>query len=262
MERPRVSLCIWSMKPAWTAERFRKCASALRTAIDVRLRSIVALALFLPFAMCAPLAGQERNAHISVAPKVTSEDLLVQPSGENWPRYNGDYSGRRYSRLDQINASNAAKLRAAWVFHPGNSENLEVTPIVVRGIMYVTSANDTFALDARTGRAVWHYHRPISAGLLDDAAAHKNRGVAVLGNSVFVETDDAHLLSLDARSGGLLWDVQYADKTKHYGATSAPLVVKNLVVVGTSGGDSGVRGFLAAFDAATGKRKWQLWTIP
>jgi len=212
--------------------------------------------------MCAPLAGQERNAHISVAPKVTSEDLLVQPSGENWPSYNGDYSGRRYSRLDQINASNAAKLRAAWVFHPGNSENLEVTPIVVRGIMYVTSANDTFALDARTGRAVWHYHRPISAGLLDDAAAHKNRGVAVLGNSVFVETDDAHLLSLDARSGGLLWDVQYADKTKHYGATSAPLVVKNLVVVGTSGGDSGVRGFLAAFDAATGKRKWQLWTIP
>jgi alcohol dehydrogenase (cytochrome c) len=229
----------------------------------VKLRSTIHLVLFLLLAIDAQLsAAQERNAHISVAPNVTSEDLLAQPIGENWTSYNGDYTGRRYSRLDQINTSNAAKLRAAWVFHPGNAQNLEVTPVVIRGLMYVTSANDTFALDARTGREVWHYHRPISSGLLDDAAAHKNRGVAVLGNSVFVETDDAHLLSLDARSGGLLWDVQYADKAKHYGATSAPLIVKNLVVVGTSGGDSGVRGFLAAFDAATGKRKWQLWTIP
>ena len=104
--------------------------------------------------------------------------------------------------------------------------------------------------------------RPVSSGLLDDAASHKNRGVAVWQNSVFVETDDAHLLALDARSGGLLWDVEYADKTKHYGATGAPLVVKDAVIVGTSGGDSGVRGFLAAFDAASGKKKWQRWTIP
>jgi alcohol dehydrogenase (cytochrome c) len=101
--------------------------------------------------------------------------------------------------------------------------------------MFVTSANDVFALDARTGRQLWHYPRPVSSGLLDDAAAHKNRGVAVWQNSVFVETDDAHLLSLDARSGGLLWDVEYADKTKGYGATSAPLVVMNQVIVGTSG---------------------------
>ena len=193
---------------------------------------------------------------------VSQDDLLSQPVGANWPSYNGDYTGRRYSNLSEINTANVSQLRAAWVFHPGNSQVIEATPVVVRGIMYVTSANDTFALDSRTGRVLWHHQRPVSSGLLDDAAVHKSRGVAVWHDSVFMETDDAHLLCLDARSGGLRWDVAYADKTKHYGATSAPLVVKDYVIVGTSGGDSGVRGFLAAYDAATGKKKWHLWTIP
>ena len=207
-----------------------------------------------------PLTGQERA--VVSASAVGAEDLLASPVETNWTSYNGDYSGRRYSALREINTANVHQLRAAWVFHPGNSQNLETTPVVVRGVGFVTSANDVFALDARTGRQLWHYHRPVSSGLLDDAAAHKNRGAAVWQDSVFVETDDAHLLSLDARSGGLRWDVEYADKTKHYGATGAPLVVKDTVIVGTSGGDSGVRGFLAAFDAGTGRKKWQLWTIP
>jgi len=193
---------------------------------------------------------------------VRADDLLQTPVTANWTSYNGDYTGRRYSALRQINTGNVHKLRAAWVFHPGNSQNLETTPVVVRGVMFVTSANDVFALDARTGRKLWHYARSISPGLLDDAAAHKNRGVGVWKNSVFVETDDAHLLALDIRSGALLWDVEYADKTKHYGATSAPLVVKDQVIVGTSGGDSGVRGFIASYDAATGNKKWLRWTIP
>ena len=181
------------------------------------------------------------------------DDLGAQPVGANWTSYNGDYTGRRFSSLREINPQNVAQLRAAWVFHPGNSERLEGTPVVVNGIMYLTSANDAFALDARTGRVVWHHQRPMSTGLLDDAAAHHNRGVGVWRNFVYMETDDAHLLCLDARSGNLLWDVEYADKKKHYGATSAPLVVKDEVIVGTSGGDSGVRGFLAAYDALTGK---------
>ena len=188
--------------------------------------------------------------------------MLARPPGADWTSYNGDYTGRRYSNLREITVANVARLQAAWTFHPGNSQRLEATPVVVRGVMYVTSANDTFALDAGTGRVLWHHARPVSSGLLDDAAAHKNRGVAVWRNSVFMQTDDAHLLSLDARSGALLWDIQYADKARHYGATGAPLVVKDTVIVGTSGGDSGVRGFLAAYDANTGTLKWRFWTIP
>jgi alcohol dehydrogenase (cytochrome c) len=207
-----------------------------------------------------PLIAQQAGA--SSALDVNADDLVKTPVAENWPSYNGDYSGRRFSSLNQINKTNVGQLRAAWVFHPGNTQRLEATPVVVRGVMYVTSANDVFALDARTGRSLWHYSRPVSSGLLDDAAAHKSRGVAVWQHFVYSETDDAHLLCLDARSGNLLWDVQYADKAKHYGGTSAPLAIKDSVIVGTSGGDSGVRGFLVAFDALTGKMKWHLWTIP
>jgi len=206
--------------------------------------------------------AQEKEAHSSSVLDVNREDLLTRPVGENWPSYNGDYTGRRFSSLREINAGNVAQMRAAWVFHPGNSQRLEATPVVIRGVMYVTSANDVFALDASTGRILWHYARPVSSGLLDDAAAHKNRGVAVWEHFVYTETDDAHLLCLDARAGNLLWDVQYADKLKQYGATSAPLVVKDEVIVGTSGGDSGVRGFVAAYDARTGTLKWHQWTIP
>jgi alcohol dehydrogenase (cytochrome c) len=220
--------------------------------------------VFLLAAACCggSALGQQVSSPAKVSQQVSAEDLTAQPVGDNWTSYNGDYTGRRYSSLQHINPSNVARLKAAWVFHPGNSQNLEVTPVVVRGLMFITSSNDVFALDARAGRQIWHYHRPVSAGLLDDAAAHKNRGVGVWQNYVFVETDDAHLLKLDARSGNLLWDVEFADKTKHYGATSAPLVVKDTVIVGTSGGDSGVRGFVAAYDAATGKPKWRFWTIP
>ncbi len=216
----------------------------------------------LAWVAVVPMKAQQSQAPVTADTDVSDKDLLMQPTSANWTSYNGDYTGRRYSSLHDINVANVAKLRAAWVFHPGNSKNLEATPVVINGVMYVTSANDVFALDARTGRIVWHYQRPISSGLLDDAAAHKNRGVAVWQHFVYSETDDAHLLCLDARSGGLRWDVEYAEKSKHYGATSAPLVVKGTVIVGTSGGDSGVRGFLAAYDAMTGKLRWKFWTIP
>jgi alcohol dehydrogenase (cytochrome c) len=209
-----------------------------------------------------PAAAQQGQAPVVVDLNVSADDLGAQPPAANWTSYNGDYTGRRYSALHEITAQNVTQLRASWIFHSSNSERLEVTPVVVGGVMYVTSANDAFALDARTGRVLWHHPRPVSAGLLDDAAAHKNRGVGVWRNFVYMETDDAHLLCLDARSGHLLWDVAYADKAKQYGATSAPLIVKDEVIVGTSGGDSGVRGFVAAYDAVSGHLKWRFWTIP
>jgi alcohol dehydrogenase (cytochrome c) len=193
---------------------------------------------------------------------ISASDLLASPPGANWLSYNGDYSGRRYSGLDEITPANVANLRAQWVFHPQNSTSLEGTPLVANGLMFMTSANDAFALDARTGRVIWHYSRPVTEGLIDDASSHHSRGAALWHSRLYLETDNAHLLCLDARSGHLLWDVAYAQNNKNYGATSAPLAVKDKVLVGTSGGDDGVRGFVAAFDAETGKECWRFWTIP
>jgi len=232
--------------------------------VPIEMKRHLGLLALLVIATCiAPrLIAQQNASTANSALHVDAEDLLKTPIGDNWPSYNGDYTGRRFSSLREISTSNVGQLHAAWVFHPGNTQRLEATPVVVRGVMYLTSANDVFALDASTGRSLWHYSRPISSGLLDDAAAHKSRGVAVWDHFVYSETDDAHLLCLDARSGNLLWDVQYADKVKQYGGTSAPLIVKDEVIVGTSGGDSGVRGFVAAFDAQKGTLRWKLWTIP
>jgi alcohol dehydrogenase (cytochrome c) len=208
-------------------------------------------------------AAQSRNdIPISVSIDVPPSSLLIRPTAENWPSYNGDYSGQRYTALAQITPKNVDQLRAQWVFHSSNSSSLEATPVVVNGLMFMTAANDAFALDARSGRVVWHDARPVTEGLVDDASSHHNRGVGVWHSRVYMETDNAHLLCLDARSGHLLWDIPYAEGNANYGATSAPLVVKDKVLVGTSGGDDGVRGFIAAFDCMTGKEAWRFWTIP
>jgi alcohol dehydrogenase (cytochrome c) len=210
-----------------------------------------------------PAAAQDTGkTSISAAIDVQPQQLAVRPVGANWLSYNGDYTGARYSGLDQISAKNVAHLRAQWVFHAPNSSNLEVTPVAVDGLMFVTSANDAYALDGQTGREIWHFSRPVTEGLIDDASQHHNRGVGIWRNRIYLETDNAHLLCLDARSGHLIWDVPYTDGNKNYGATSAPLVVKDKVVVGTSGGDDGVRGFVSAFDTETGRLAWRFWTIP
>ena len=207
-------------------------------------------------------SGSQSKASSATMLDVRAQDLLVQPVGAMWPSYNGDYTGRRFSNLDQITTKNVAQLQAQWVFHASVPSDLEVTPVVVGGLMLVGAANDVYALDARTGRTIWHYERAVSQGLIDDASQHHNRGVAVWHNRVYIETDNAHLLCLDGRSGNLLWDIAYTDGNKNYGATSAPLIVKDKVLVGTSGGDDGVRGFLAAFNAESGKLAWRFWTVP
>src|SRR6202008_4511448 len=218
--------------------------------------------LFFILNAAALFAQSAQTASISTRIDVQPSQLLSAPVSANWLSYNGDYTGQRYSALREINVSNVSQLRAQWAFHVPTSNRLEVTPVVVDGIMFVTSANDAYALDAQTGRTLWHYARPITEGLIDDASQHHNRGVAIWHSRVYMETDNAHLLCLDARSGHLLWDVAYTDGNKNYGATSAPLVVHDKVLVGTSGGDDGVRGFVAAYDAGTGKEQWRFWTIP
>jgi alcohol dehydrogenase (cytochrome c) len=204
----------------------------------------------------------DQPTQVSAAVDVLPADLTARQLGANWVSYNGDYSGKRFSSLSQISTSNVNQLQAQWVFHTNNSDRMEVTPVVVNGVMFVTAGNETYSLDATTGREIWRNVRAHSEGLIDDASRHISRGVALWHSKVFRLTDNAHLLCLDARSGNLLWDVAYADWNKNYGATGAPLVVNDKVIVGTSGGDDGVRGFVAAYDANSGKMLWRFWTIP
>jgi alcohol dehydrogenase (cytochrome c) len=183
-------------------------------------------------------------------------------SDVDWPTYHGDLSGNRYTSLDQIDKSNVARLSPRFLFTVAGASRLQVTPIVADGILYVTNANECYALDAGNGRTIWHYRRPRTEGLSGDASAGINRGVAVSGDRVFMVTDHAHLLALHRFTGRLLWETEMADFRQNYGATSAPLAVEGLVISGSSGGDEGARGFVAAFDEETGREVWRFWTVP
>ncbi len=183
-------------------------------------------------------------------------------SQTDWPGYNGDSGGNRYTKLSQITPANVARLAPKWVFALPGTGRLEVTPVVVEGIMYVSSANECYALDAGSGRQLWHFRRGKTPGMAGDASSGINRGVAVAGNRVFMETDAAHIIALNRFTGEVLWDTEMADWHLNYFATSAPLTAGNLVVGGVGGGEHGSRGFVAAFDQATGKEAWRFWTIP
>jgi PQQ-dependent dehydrogenase (methanol/ethanol family) len=191
-------------------------------------------------------------------------DAVEHPAKGNWPSYNGTLDGNRSSPLDQINPTNASKLRLQWTY-PINFPGLETTPVVVDGVMYVTGSNQVFALSGKTGREIWRCERPKSPGstISGDAAIGVNRGVAVLGDRIFYLTDNAHLIALDRLTGALLWDVDTPEGAPgQFGGTAAPLVVGDLVVTGVSGGDNGIRGFVSAYKAATGELAWKFMTIP
>ena len=200
---------------------------------------------------------------VSASAQVTFERLMNAPKEpQNWMTYSGDYTGRRFSGLDQINTSNVRAMVAKWVYQTGATGKLETTPLVVDGILYATGQDDrAFALDAHTGRPIWMYQRQVP-GDIRPCCGHVNRGLAILGDKVFMGTLDAHVIALDAKTGNVVWDVTSADYRTGYSYTVAPLVVKNLVVVGVSGGEYGVRGFIDAYDAATGERKWRFYTVP
>lgn len=186
----------------------------------------------------------------------------VVTSQTDWPSYNGDPSGNRYTKLKQIDKSNVARLAPKWMFPMPNTQMVENTPVVIGGIMYVSSANECYALDAGSGRTIWHFQRPRTKGLAGNAAIGFNRGVAAAGDRIFMLTDNAHIIALNRFSGQLQWETPMADWHRNYNGTSAPLVVGNMVISGTAGGDEGVRGFVAAYDQATGKEVWRFWTVP
>jgi alcohol dehydrogenase (cytochrome c) len=187
-------------------------------------------------------------------------DRMREVSSESdWPTYNGDPGGNRHTRLTQIDKNNVTRLAPRWVFTIPGAGQSQMTPVVVGGIMYVANPNECYALDAGSGRRIWQYRRPRTTGA---TSGHANRGVAVAGDRVFMETDNAHVIALNRHTGELLWDTELADWKKNYAASSAPLPVGNLVIAGVTGGEHGANGFVSAVDQETGKEVWRFWTVP
>jgi alcohol dehydrogenase (cytochrome c) len=196
-------------------------------------------------------------------PQVTPQRLLDSAKEpQNWLMYSGDYAGRRHSTLNQINKSNAALLVPRWAYQTMAGGKFEATSLAVDGVLYGTGAdNHAFALDARSGRPIWQYQRALPPDVRP-CCGRVNRGLAILGDKVFMGTLDAHVIALDSKTGNVVWDANTADYSRGYSITLAPLVIKNLVLIGVSGGEYGIRGFIDAYDAATGARKWRFYTIP
>jgi alcohol dehydrogenase (cytochrome c) len=198
-------------------------------------------------------------ACFAVVPTATAQTLdataLLNPPTDTWPTYNGDYSGRRYSTLDQINAGNIGSLTLAWAFNT-HSSVIKSTPLEVNGILYFSAPDNVWAVDARFGRQIWHYQRT-SEG---DHIGH--RGLAMYKNWLYFTTPDAHLLCLDAKDGKLRWDVELADAKLGYFSTMAPLIIRDHVIVGVSGDITDVRGYLKSLDPETGNTQWTWYTEP
>ena len=191
-------------------------------------------------------------------------DRILSPEREpqNWLSYSGTVFNQRFSPLTQITSANVKNLQLQWVWQARSLEKFEATALVVDGVLYTVQApNDVVALDAVTGRVFWTYsHQP--APDARTCCGRVNRGLAILGDTLYMGTIDAHLLAIDAKSGTLIWDTTVASSSQRYSITHSPLIVRDKVIVGTAGGDMGIRGIIAAFDAKTGKELWRFHTIP
>jgi alcohol dehydrogenase (cytochrome c) len=205
--------------------------------------------------------GAGSAATSAPATAVTQEQLSAAASDtNNFLHTNGNYDQTRYFPGKQIDTSNVGKLHPAWIFQTEVKESLETTPIVVNGVMYVTTAfNHVYALNAKTGEQYWHYKHKMGP-ITTYCCGPNNRGVAVNGDKVFMATLDAKLLALDAKTGSLVWEVQIADPELGYSETMAPTAVNGKILIGTNGGEYGIRGFVRAYDAETGKQVWNFDT--
>ena len=195
--------------------------------------------------------------------QVTFDRILhADREPQNWLTYSGTMQSQRHSSLSQINTGNVKNLETQWVFQARSLEKFEATPLVVDGVMYTVQApNDVVALDAATGSVFWVYsYKPSPAAR--PCCGRVNRGVAILGDTLYMGTIDAHLLAVDTKSGKPLWNREIANAAAGYALTHAPLIVKDKVIMGVAGGEYGIRGFIAAFDAKTGKEIWRFNTVP
>jgi len=208
------------------------------------MRQLVLTVLVIGFATAAFAQGLDPS-------------LLLKPPADSWPTYHGDYSGQRHSRLTQITPDNVKQITLAWAFQTGQSQSIKATPILVNGVIYVTTPDNLWAVDARSGRQIWRYAYPANDGF---HIGH--RGVAVHNDLVYLTTPDAHLLALDARNGDVKWNVTIADAKKGYWSTNAPLVVRDHLIVGVSGDFDNLPGILKSFDPATGKLQWTFYSTP
>jgi alcohol dehydrogenase (cytochrome c) len=224
-----------------------------------RLTWIVLLAAF---AGAAVLVAQQTPP----PPLVTAQEIAggLKPDGAHWLTFGGNYGNQRHSPLTQLTPANVSRLMPQWTFQTGTLGNFEATTLLRDNILYVTGPlNVAWALDARTGRQIWRYRRELpDTGTLTACCGLVNRGFGVLGDKLFMTTLDAHLVALDIKTGAVVWDATLEDYKIGYAATIAPLVVKDKVIVGIAGGEFGIRGFIDAYEANTGKRAWRTYTIP
>jgi alcohol dehydrogenase (cytochrome c) len=206
-------------------------------------------------------------ASLAAQGQVTFDRLMrAKQEPQNWLVYSGSYMSQRHSELTQVTPENVKNLETAWIYQLNSREptstRFEVTPVVVDGIMYIVQPpNDVIALDATNGRMFWTYSYNPSLQARP-CCGRVNRGVAILGDRLFMGTIDGHLIALDTKTGRPIWDVTVVNPEAGYALVAAPLVVKVKVIIGPAGGEFGIRGFLAAFDVATGKEAWRFHTIP
>ena len=226
----------------------------------IRTTTLLALFAAVPLTLALEPAAVEGMPLFSPV----TWDRLVNAAEEphNWLMYSGTLDSKRFSRLDQINTSNVANLELTWAHHIPQLDRNETTPLVVDGVMFITeSPSNVTAVDAASGRPYWRYEHELPDDLRV-CCGRNNRGVAILGETLYMSTLDAHLVGIDARSGSLLWNTEVADHRGGYSKTAAPLIVKDKVVTGIAGGEFGIRGFLDAYNAETGAREWRTHTIP
>jgi alcohol dehydrogenase (cytochrome c) len=183
--------------------------------------------------------------------------MLLKPPADSWPTFHGDYSGQHHSKLSEITPSNVHQMTLAWAFQTNQTQQIKANPIVVNGVIYISTPDNLWAIDARTARQLWKYTYPTNAGF---HIGH--RGVAVYQDSVFLTTPDAHLVSLDARDGKVKWNVVIADSKRGFWSTNAPLLVRNHLMVGVSGDFDNLPGMLKSFEPESGKVQWTFYSTP